>query len=141
MVIFKEMAQPPPSAQSDYMAGQRDVITPASRRGGIDTIGGNGSNGSGNGSGGSGLAERAAAPSVPPLLQSRETGDVVPNERSKAVASPFAKSWVHFVAGGYVRRRACLSLSPFLLCPCFYLFLRNARFTIKLPYTLFALFC
>jgi solute carrier family 25, member 33/36 len=43
-----------------------------------------------------------------PLVQSRETGDVIPDERTKATvipgtkASPFAKSWVHFVAGGYV---------------------------------------
>lgn len=41
-------------------------------------------------------AEKAA------LLQSRETGDLVadplPSGRVKAL--PFAKSWVHFVAGG-----------------------------------------
>lgn len=35
----------------------------------------------------------------PPLTQSRETGDVLPNTVPEA-ASPFAKSWVHFVAGG-----------------------------------------
>lgn len=34
----------------------------------------------------------------PPLTQSRETGDVLPN--SVPQSSPFAKSWVHFVAGG-----------------------------------------
>ena len=34
-----------------------------------------------------------------PMTQSRETGDVVPNAAPEA-ASPFAKSWVHFVAGG-----------------------------------------
>lgn len=36
------------------------------------------------------LADRAA------MVQSRETGDVLPGK----AASPFAKSWVHFVAGG-----------------------------------------
>lgn len=35
----------------------------------------------------------------PPLTQSRETGDVLPNSVPQS-ASPFAKSWVHFVAGG-----------------------------------------
>jgi solute carrier family 25, member 33/36 len=40
-----------------------------------------------------------------PLVQSRETGDVIPDDRQRATAipgkaSPFAKSWVHFVAGG-----------------------------------------
>lgn len=34
-----------------------------------------------------------------PMTQSRETGDVVPNAVPEG-ASPFAKSWVHFVAGG-----------------------------------------
>lgn len=34
-----------------------------------------------------------------PMAQSRETGDVLPNSVPQS-ASPFAKSWVHFVAGG-----------------------------------------
>jgi len=42
-----------------------------------------------------------------PLVQSRETGDVIPSDRQRATvmppqSSPFAKSWVHFVAGGCV---------------------------------------
>jgi solute carrier family 25, member 33/36 len=37
-----------------------------------------------------------------PLVESRELGDVVPSTRQAAVALPFAKSWVHFVAGGSV---------------------------------------
>lgn len=47
-------------------------------------------------------------PSVPAehsaLIQSRETGDVIPEEaqrpRGNVKALPFAKSWVHFMAGG-----------------------------------------
>jgi solute carrier family 25, member 33/36 len=40
-----------------------------------------------------------------PLVESREIGDIVPDTRQQAAvlpagASPFAKSWVHFVAGG-----------------------------------------
>lgn len=35
-----------------------------------------------------------------PMTQSRETGDVVPNAGPEEAVSPFAKSWVHFVAGG-----------------------------------------
>lgn len=38
------------------------------------------------------------------LIQSRETGDVIPEQatpvRGKLKGLPFAKSWVHFVAGG-----------------------------------------
>ena len=36
------------------------------------------------------------------LIQSRETGDVLPDETvdGKVKALPFAKSWVHFMAGG-----------------------------------------
>lgn len=38
------------------------------------------------------------------LVQSRETGDVLPDDspRGQVKALPFAKSWVHFMAGGYV---------------------------------------
>lgn len=39
------------------------------------------------------------------LVQSRETGDVFPEDtltpRGQVKALPFAKSWVHFMAGGY----------------------------------------
>lgn len=38
------------------------------------------------------------------LIQSRETGDVIPEQASPAggqvKALPFAKSWIHFMAGG-----------------------------------------
>ena len=38
------------------------------------------------------------------LIQSRETGDVIPEgietPRGNVKALPFAKSWVHFMAGG-----------------------------------------
>jgi hypothetical protein len=34
------------------------------------------------------------------ITQSRETGDILPNAEEERI-SPFAKSWVHFVAGGY----------------------------------------
>lgn len=36
------------------------------------------------------------------LIQSRETGDVLPDDspRGQVKALPFAKSWVHFMAGG-----------------------------------------
>lgn len=38
------------------------------------------------------------------LVQSRETGDVIPEQsptpRGQVKALPFAKSWVHFMAGG-----------------------------------------
>ncbi len=39
------------------------------------------------------------------LMQSRETGDVLPDDspvlpRGNVKALPFAKSWVHFMAGG-----------------------------------------
>lgn len=36
------------------------------------------------------------------LVQSRETGDVLPDDtpRGQVKALPFAKSWVHFMAGG-----------------------------------------
>ena len=38
------------------------------------------------------------------LIQSRETGDVLPEDvpKGQVKALPFAKSWVHFMAGGYV---------------------------------------
>lgn len=38
------------------------------------------------------------------LMQSRETGDVIPEDapRGQVKALPFAKSWMHFMAGGYV---------------------------------------
>ena len=41
----------------------------------------------------------------PPVVQSRETGDLIPEKPSDEIvvvskASPFAKSWAHFVAGG-----------------------------------------
>lgn len=42
------------------------------------------------------------------LIQSRETGDVIPDDtyhvpvQGDVKALPFAKSWVHMVAGGYV---------------------------------------
>lgn len=42
------------------------------------------------------------------LIQSRETGQVVPDDsppEGQVKALPFAKSWVHFMAGGYVGRR------------------------------------
>lgn len=34
------------------------------------------------------------------LVQSRETGDVIPDDTLQAKALPFAKSWVHLLAGG-----------------------------------------
>ena len=47
------------------------------------------------------------APHELPLLQSRETGDLVPGASEdphfrtlKTKVNPFAKSWAHFVAGG-----------------------------------------
>lgn len=45
----------------------------------------------------------------PLLTQSRETGDVIPPKQPDgtpiaAAASPFAKSWAHLVAGGWVIR-------------------------------------
>jgi hypothetical protein len=51
------------------------------------------------------LRERALLVEEMPLVESREIGDVVPETRHKSAvlpagASPFAKSWVHFVAGG-----------------------------------------
>lgn len=39
------------------------------------------------------------------LIQSRETGDVLPDDtpvQGNVKALPFAKSWVHMLAGGYV---------------------------------------
>lgn len=39
------------------------------------------------------------------LIQSRETGDILPDDTTpsgQVKALPFAKSWVHFMAGGYV---------------------------------------
>lgn len=38
------------------------------------------------------------------LIQSRETGDVIPDDSptGKVKALPFAKSWVHMMAGGFV---------------------------------------
>lgn len=37
-----------------------------------------------------------------PLIQSRETGDVIPEQemRGQIKALPFAKSWIHLLAGG-----------------------------------------
>lgn len=40
-----------------------------------------------------------------PLIQSRETGDILPQARKDGLidagkVNPFAKSWAHFVAGG-----------------------------------------
>lgn len=43
------------------------------------------------------------------LIQSRETGDVVPGDdaaRGQIKALPFAKSWVHLFAGAYVHAPA-----------------------------------
>lgn len=40
------------------------------------------------------------------LIQSRETGDVLPDDtpiQGNVKALPFAKSWVHMFAGGYVK--------------------------------------
>lgn len=36
------------------------------------------------------------------LIQSRETGDILPDDapRGQVKALPFAKSWVHMMAGG-----------------------------------------
>ncbi|KEZ43011.1 hypothetical protein SAPIO_CDS5083 [Scedosporium apiospermum] len=50
------------------------------------------------------IAERAA------MVQSRETGDVLPN--SMPEASPFAKSWAHFVAGGVGGMTAAALTAP-----------------------------
>lgn len=47
------------------------------------------------------------------LVQSRETGDVIPDDtfvQGEVKALPFAKSWVHMFAGGYVSRRIYESL-------------------------------
>lgn len=47
------------------------------------------------------------------LIQSRETGDVLPDDtivQGNVKALPFAKSWVHMVAGAYVEL--------FALCNC-----------------------
>ncbi len=56
-------------------------------------------------------AERAT------LVQSRETGDILPDDtltpRGQVKALPFAKSWVHFMAGGYA-----LSDPPRESCMC-----------------------
>lgn len=41
------------------------------------------------------------------LVQSRETGPVLPRDtplEGQVQALPFAKSWVHFMAGGHVHR-------------------------------------
>ena len=45
------------------------------------------------------------APRQISLVQSRETGDILPQTRQDApragqAPNPFAKSWAHFVAGG-----------------------------------------
>ena len=43
------------------------------------------------------------------LVQSRETGDVIPESSirpKKVQALPFAKSWVHLMAGAYVPLRS-----------------------------------
>lgn len=56
-------------------------------------------------------SERGAMPKPSPhdlpLVQSRETGDLIPGTgeaqplpRLKDKKNPFAKSWAHFVAGG-----------------------------------------
>lgn len=48
------------------------------------------------------------------LTQSRETGDVIPEQTSPAKgrvkALPFAKSWIHLMAGGYVAVRHMMML-------------------------------
>lgn len=44
------------------------------------------------------------------LIQSRETGDVLPDDtpvQGNVKALPFAKSWVHMLAGGYVHFLDC----------------------------------
>jgi solute carrier family 25 protein 33/36 len=45
-----------------------------------------------------------AHPDTKSFVTSRETGDIIPdtaqNPAMAEKASPFAKSWVHFVAGG-----------------------------------------
>lgn len=47
------------------------------------------------------------APDTTSFPTSRETGDVIPDTKQNPTIdekeSPFAKSWVHFVAGGYVQ--------------------------------------
>ncbi|SPO03814.1 probable mitochondrial carrier protein [Cephalotrichum gorgonifer] len=45
------------------------------------------------------------------MPQSRETGDILPNSVPQAV-SPFAKSWVHFVAGGVGGMTAATVTAP-----------------------------
>jgi len=35
-----------------------------------------------------------------PLVQSRETGEIIPESLQIQKENPFAKSWAHFVAGG-----------------------------------------
>ncbi|KAH8884246.1 mitochondrial carrier [Thozetella sp. PMI_491] len=52
-----------------------------------------------------------------PLVQSRETGDVIPEARSAGVvvptkASPFAKSWAHLVAGAVGGMTAAALTAP-----------------------------
>lgn len=47
------------------------------------------------------------APDTTSYPTSRETGDIIPDTKQNPAVggekeSPFAKSWVHFVAGGYV---------------------------------------
>jgi solute carrier family 25 protein 33/36 len=42
------------------------------------------------------------------LIQSRETGDVIPDDtpvQGNIKALPFAKSWVHMFAGAYVKSK------------------------------------
>lgn len=63
----------------------------------------------------SAAGDRAAssrAPDTTSYPTSRETGDVIPDTKQNPAVdskeSPFAKSWVHFVAGGYVCTLACL---------------------------------
>ncbi|KAL7926720.1 mitochondrial carrier domain-containing protein [Trichoderma austrokoningii] len=48
------------------------------------------------------------------LIQSRETGDVLPDDspRGQAKALPFAKSWVHFMAGGIGGMTAAAVTAP-----------------------------
>lgn len=54
-----------------------------------------------------GGASEKPAPHEPLMLQSRETGDLIPGTSEdphfrnlKGKVNPFAKSWAHFVAGG-----------------------------------------
>ncbi|KAK3943926.1 mitochondrial carrier protein RIM2 [Diplogelasinospora grovesii] len=59
-----------------------------------------------------GAGEEPGATDRLPLVQSRETGEVVPESQESAKASPFAKSWAHLVAGGIGGMTAATLTAP-----------------------------